>query len=245
MKVLTFTDSGFKYDHNEDSYLINGVCRYGENLSGEAAIYSAAVFDGVGGANAGEAASTLATREAAKRIKPQLSAAELKQTFIDVNNAVVTEAQSAPELHGMACTVAGILFRKDETIIYNVGDSKVFKIKSGLMMQLSTDDTYSAYIARTYGEGYTPPGNDHRITAYLGNPGYDAEQLHINVVSAVGEDEIYFICTDGVTDYINPDYLENVLTNSTMTLTEKSKKISSAVFSNGAKDNFTYILLTL
>lgn len=244
MKIFAFTNNGLVYDHNEDSYIINGKCRYGEKVSGEAAIYSAAVFDGVGGANAGEAASKLASQQAAKLINPRLSAEELKLVFVEVNAAVVNAGQSQNELRGMACTVAGVLFREDETVVYNVGDSKVFKIKNGLMMQISTDDTYSAFIARTYGERGVSSENDHRITAYLGNPEYCAEQLHVNVISAIGGGETYFICTDGVTDYINYDYLENILTDSNMPLTEKGQKISQAVFSNGAKDNFTYIILT-
>lgn len=244
MKVFAFTNNGLKYDHNEDSYLINGASRYGEKLSGEANIYSAAVFDGVGGANAGEVASKLASQEAAKRINTLLSEEELKLIMAEVNADVVNAAQSNPELRGMACTVAGALFCKDRTLVYNVGDSKVFKIKNGLMMQLSTDDTYAAFLARAYGESIPSLQSDHRITAYLGNPQYDAEQLHLREVSAPDDGETFFICTDGVTDYINSDYLENILTDSTTTLVEKSNKISQAVFSNGAGDNFTYIILT-
>lgn len=242
MKVWAYTNNGLKYDHNEDSYIINGACRYGEKLSGEAEIYSAAVFDGVGGANAGEVASTLASKEAAKRIREELSADGLKKAIAEVNFAVVDKAKSQKNLGGMACTVAGVLFKKQETIVYNAGDSKVFKIKSGLMMQISVDDTFSAYAARMYGEDLGTRANDHRITAYLGNPNYDAEGLHISVLPPLDGDERYFICTDGVTDYIDLNYLESILT-SDMPLAEISEKISRAVFSNGAKDNFTFIIL--
>lgn len=244
MKILAFTDNGLKYDHNEDCYSLNGVCRYGEKLCGEKEIYSAAVFDGVGGANAGEIASKLACETAAMRITPQFTAQDLKFAFAEVNSAVVNASRSKADYGGMACTVAGVLFREDETIVYNIGDSKVFKIKNGLMMQLSSDDTYSASLARAYGEKCAEIENDHTITAYLGNPHYNAEQLHLSAVSPFCKGETYFICTDGVTDYIDYNYLKILLTDSEISLEEKSKKISRAVFSNGAKDNLTYIILT-
>ena len=243
MKILAFTHNGLQYDHNEDSYLVNGACRYMEKLNGEADIYSAAVFDGVGGANAGEVASVLASKLAAKNIKPQLSDEALKQVLADVNAAIVNEAQTHPTQAGMACTVAGVLFRRENTVIYNIGDSKVFKIKNGIMMQLTLDDTYAAFMARTYGTRYVPAENDHRIVAYLGNPEYSDEQPHINVISALGRDELYFLCTDGVTDYIDADELEEILTDPTMPLEEKSRNISRAVLENGARDNFTFIML--
>ena len=55
-------------------------------------------------------------------------------------------------------------------------------------------------------------------------------------------EDIFLICTDGVSDMCNDDILETIL-SSKEDLKNKSLQIQSIIESNGSKDNYTYILI--
>ena len=243
MKVLAYTNFGLKYDHNEDSYLIDGVAFNDKNTQrNDDDVYSVAVFDGVGGANAGEIASITAAQEMCKRLTATSSDEDIKDALQQANESVLRRASEQNSMHGMACTAVGLLLRKDGITAYNVGDSRVYKIKSGMMMQISTDDSYENYLIKEYGERLESSAGNHTITACLGTQNFRKEDVHINVFSAIAEGERYFLCSDGVTDYIDIDDLEDVLL-SNCSFEEMSREIHRHVYENGAKDNFTFIIL--
>lgn len=244
MKVLAYTDRGSKYDHNEDSYIIDGGAFRdcpAETEDG-AECFSAAVFDGVGGANAGEIASMTAAREMSGSLTESSSDADISNALSCANDAILALAKERNDMRGMASTVAGILIRRSEISVYNVGDSRVYKVKNGMMQQLTTDDSYENYLIKEYGERVASGAPSHTITACLGTAEFRKEEAHINVFPAMARGERYFVCTDGVTDYIDIDDLEEILT-SDISFSEMSDEIRRRVYDNGAKDNFTFIII--
>ena len=244
MTVLAYTDCGLKYDHNEDAYLLNDDFFHNKNADsadGVDVIFSAAVFDGVGGANAGEVASVAAAAEMSKSLTADSSDEEIKNALLRANDEILKRADGDKRLQGMACTVAGILIRENNITVYNVGDSRVYKVKNDMMLQLTTDDSYENYLIKEYGERVESSVGSHTITSCLGRNNFRKENVHINVLPAIAADERYFICSDGVTDYIDIDDLEEILT-SEKSFEEMSKEIRSHVYENGAKDNFTFII---
>ncbi len=244
MTVLAYTDCGLKYDHNEDSYLINGKPFHDIKAEGAdgADVFLVAVFDGVGGANAGEIASATAAEEMSGSLTAASSDEEIKDALLRANDAILKRADRQKSMQGMACTAAGLLLRENDIAVYNVGDSRVYKIKNGMMLQLTTDDSYENYLIREYGEQVKTSASSHTITSCLGTKKFQRDDVHMNILPAITTGERYFICSDGVTDYIDIDELEEILTGES-SFEDMSNEIRARVYKNGAKDNFTFIIL--
>jgi len=100
----------------------------------------------------------------------------------------------------MGTTVAGVVVTADLVLAFNVGDSRVYAAGPGGVRQLSTDDRLSG--------DDLPPGI---VTQALG--GSDELELvdpHL-ITSPLSEDSSYLLCTDGLTDPVPADVLDEVL----------------------------------
>jgi PPM family protein phosphatase len=140
------TDRGPVREVNEDRVLCED--RYG--------LY--AVFDGVGGHNAGEVASQLALETVAGYIARSLPEADddtwpmgwdprfsatsnrLRTAIVLANQRVYLAAQSDPTLLGMATTVTAVLVWGNVVSFANVGDSRIYRLEPGPSRLLTEDD---------------------------------------------------------------------------------------------------------
>lgn len=159
-----------------------------------------AVADGLGGHPAGEVASAMVARRLAQ-IGPFLDTEErVREALSACNREVRAAAAREPALTAMGTTVAGVVVTPDQVLAFNVGDSRVYAAGPGGVRQLSTDDRLS-------GEDL-PPGI---VTQALG--GIDvlvALDPHL-ITSPLSEDTSYLICTDGLTDPVPADVLNQTL----------------------------------
>ena len=160
----------------------------------------AAVADGLGGHPGGEVASALVARQLA-RIGPSLDSEEMvREALSACNRAVHAAAARNPALATMGTTVAGIVVTSGLVLAFNVGDSRVYGAGPGGLRQLSTDDRPPA--------GELPSGV---VTQTLGgNDELAAVHPHVTA-SPLSEDATYLVCTDGLTDPVPADVLDEVL----------------------------------
>jgi PPM family protein phosphatase len=159
-----------------------------------------AVADGLGGHPGGEVASALVVRQLAEA-GPSMDSEDKVREALDACNRYVHEAAARdPALTAMGTTVAGVVVTADMVLAFNVGDSRVYAAGPGGVRQLSTDDR--------------PPAEElfpGIVTQVLG--GGDELQLvdpHLTT-SPLSDDTSYLICTDGLTDPVPADVLDEVL----------------------------------
>jgi PPM family protein phosphatase len=159
-----------------------------------------AVADGLGGHLGGEVASALVVRQLAEA-GPSMDSEDKVREALDACNRYVHEAAARdPALTAMGTTVAGVVVTADMVLAFNVGDSRVYAAGPGGVRQLSTDDR--------------PPAEElfpGIVTQVLG--GGDELQLvdpHLTT-SPLSDDTSYLICTDGLTDPVPADVLDEVL----------------------------------
>jgi serine/threonine protein phosphatase PrpC len=159
-----------------------------------------AVADGLGGHPGGEVASALVVRQLAQA-GPSMDSEDKVREALDACNRYVHEAAVRdPALTAMGTTVAGVVVTADLVLAFNVGDSRVYAAGPGGVRQLSTDDR--------------PPAEElfpGIVTQVLG--GGDELQLvdpHLTT-SPLSADTSYLICTDGLTDPVPTDVLDEVL----------------------------------
>lgn len=119
---------------NEDSLILEP--RYG--------LY--AVFDGMGGANAGDVASRTArdtVRDYVISRRTSLAPRELLEKALCVGGkAVYDAAHTRRELHGMGTTAVAVLVTdEDRVVVAHVGDSRAYLLRDGRLQALTRDHT--------------------------------------------------------------------------------------------------------
>lgn len=150
--------SGTRKPCNEDSWIafssgLSGAIRLGESggssLDDHDLVF--AVSDGMGGGNAGDMASGLILERMAAMIPETFKAAaagffpdsleHLRQAVIEIHGQINRAADSTEDKKGMAATLALAWFTPENMYLANIGDSRIYRSREGLLEQLSKDHT--------------------------------------------------------------------------------------------------------
>ena len=134
MNVWGITDKGIVRQQNQDTYY-----SYCDDVRGRALLL---VCDGMGGANAGNVASSVAVDvfvEAAKQICEEDAEPDLQElmrhAFQTANSRVFEMSNSNMEYAGMGTTLVGAAISGDDTVVINAGDSRAYQISGGELRQ--------------------------------------------------------------------------------------------------------------
>lgn len=186
------------------------------------------VFDGLGGEQCGEIASLLASKYASTIQISNKPIDDLLTFCKNANERICTYADE----HGissMGTTAAILEFSKKGVFLCNIGDSKIFRFSNGRLKQISEDHiSIAAY-------GRKPP-----LSQNLGIP---PSELVIDPYIAQGKylsKDIYLICSDGLTDMISNERIQEVL--NTIPFEEVTPILLKEALEKGGKDNITIIV---
>lgn len=105
------------------------------------------VCDGMGGHTSGEIASRLAVTRLKDFIENNSgSSRSTKQLLIealeDANQAIIDKTVETPEYKGMGTTCVILAIKSGVVYYANVGDSRMYIIRNGLIHQLTKDQTF-------------------------------------------------------------------------------------------------------
>ncbi len=245
---------GRRREKNEDNFLFDGISIPSENrglgqiLTKECTPDAGrffAVFDGMGGGDYGEIAACKAAETARQSLytggnfpdtDSEAFAGSLARMCEEMNGAVF---QSGAERNSytMGTTLAGLLFRGQDVWSCNVGDSRNYLLREGILRQISRDHTDETYMRQQGISGRKP-----FLTQYLG---MDPEEIKIAPEIRripLHEKEGFLICSDGVTDMLCRETLEAIL-QETPEPKECVQQIIDAALEAGGKDNITAIVI--
>ncbi|GAA4609017.1 protein phosphatase [Actinoplanes octamycinicus] len=182
-----------------------------------------AVADGLGGHNAGDLASRLAVGDLVARHPGWDTAEAVHAGLIAVSEKLHHTAARAPATAGMRTTVAGLLLHAGGARIFNVGDSRVYRITDGYLEQVSVDHA-SGRSTLTQALGDTPGGLDP----------------YVRDTPAEGR---YLLCTDGVHGVLD----DRVLRRSCR-LDDAAKLVEALrdeAYAEGAPDNLSILVVDI
>ncbi|MFN8033509.1 MAG: protein phosphatase 2C domain-containing protein [Mycobacterium sp.] len=230
--ATAFTDTGAVRDHNEDAVLVDSWV----SQSGSGALITmhlnartplvCAVADGMGGHAGGGLASRVALGLLAERGPHWQSGPDISAGLIDIS-AQVRRVGDNPELRGLGTTLAGVCVFDDHVAVFNVGDSRVYRMTNGFLEQISVDD------AVLDGQG-RPMGV---ITQSIGQD--DPVAPHVHLVPRDGAS--FLMCSDGVSGEVSPASLRAAALEPTASACAAA--LIATVRANGAADNLSLILL--
>lgn len=203
-------------------------------------LQTVAIFDGMGGENAGDLASYTSASEFRTRCKALMrdqkmpDKGQISQLLVDVSNAVFQEAKKGHyKLIGSTATI--FFMRGEKGVLANLGDSPMYRVRDGQMELLSLAHT-DAELLKQQGISRKPA-----LTQFLG---IDAKEFlvepYIREVSLKSGDQ-YLLCSDGLTDMMADEEIEQIL-NQKCGVSDKLDLLLHSVLERGAKDNTTMIL---
>jgi len=197
-----------------------------------------AVCDGVGGKPFGYEAAEIATGMFSGLSGRELTTETIQEYIVKANEAVLT-AQKKDSFHAeMLTTIAGVYINGDDFIVFNAGDSRVYRYRNPYIMQLSTD--HSVW-QEQIDLGYEPkPKQRNEITHYLGGTSY--EPAIVDGKGKVFENDMFVICSDGVWGLLEFCDFENVL-SSDKSLSEMCKNLVDLALKKGTDDNLSIIIV--
>jgi len=187
-----------------------------------------AVFDGMGGEACGEVASFVAASYSELFARDRQQYEEYLYELAEHLNTKVREETESRSLVLMGTTAAMMQISGDDIYILNAGDSRIYKLSSHELRQVSED-----HIAPVYG--------GKAITKFIGLP----EGNSLSPYIAMGKfkaGDVFLLCTDGVTDMLTDDEISGII-NSRAPLSELCRKLVDAALDKGGVDNITAILL--
>ena len=242
--------------------LFHGVTDIGRRRSlNEDAIYARdglfLVCDGMGGHNAGEVASQLAVDLIADFVRcciedpemtwpygydPGLShdANCLSTAITLANGEVHRKAASDEAFSGMGTTLAAVLFHTAQPgMTYaNIGDSRIYLIRAGVMRQLSHDDTW-ANVGRL--DARVPAdAMKNVLTKALGVE----PTVEFDVAQQPLEDsDLVLMCSDGLTGMLEDKRILDIVLAHAGRVPEACEQLVSEASAEGGRDNISTILI--
>lgn len=204
----------------------------------------AAVADGVGGAKAGEVASALVIDAMVALEKRRLSGAlseELRAAVLDANQRLGFVVSCRPHLAGMASTLTTVALSNDgEYLIANVGDSRTYLFREGVLRQLTRDQSLIQMLiesgAITEAEARVHPQRSVVLQALDGS---EDRAPSITRCTAKAGDRL-LLCSDGLSDVLSPEEISDVLRGGSRQAAVS--ELIAAALRAGARDNISAIV---
>lgn len=241
--VAAKTDLGRVRDNNEDKFEFF-VPEDDARLANRGQIY--VICDGMGGHSAGQIASELATKTFIDVYLNHPST----DPFIALEGAVgaahrfVTDVgRAVASRRGMGTTLTSLIIRNDVAYSVNVGDSRIYRLRSGELKQLTTDHTWVEEVV-TLGQLSREEAEVHQyrhvITRAIGAEGSaKPDILQWDVLAG----DVFLLCSDGVMNHVADTALEETL--SSRSPVDACWSIVNQALVGGGSDNTTAMVLRI
>ena len=226
------TDTGKKRRRNEDDYVV------------EPPLF--AIADGMGGAQAGELASSLAAG-AIREDEGAEGSGERRVTELiqEANRRVYQRSSQDAAASGMGTTMTVALVSNGNVVFGHVGDSRAYRIRNGKLEQLTEDHSLVAELVRSGKlspeEAETHPQRSV-ITRALGtDPDVDVDTFSIETVPG----DLFMLCSDGLTSMVEDDVILQTVEKNRDNLQAAAKALIRAANKGGGEDNITVVFFEI
>ena len=240
MKVCGKTDVGLRRHENQDTFAVE----QGEKL------LIAVVCDGMGGAEGGQIASSLAVetfmQEIRALLRADMTAGQLRELasfcVAKANTAVYQRALQDPAYQGMGTTLVSAVAGERDAVICNIGDSRAYLIHNGEMTRITHDHSVVQTLVEngdiTAEEARTHP-NRNLITRALGP---DKTTLCDAFDVSFAHGDKILLCTDGLVVTATDEEICRIVC-ADKRAEEKLDDLIALAKAQGAPDNVTAVLI--
>jgi protein phosphatase len=233
--------------HNEDS------------IAADAANGLVVLADGMGGYNAGEVASGMATTVIVTEMRQILSGAKpyqvdtktkeeiapkiVREQVLKANTSIYQAAQTQPQYAGMGTTLVVCLFYDNRMLVAHLGDSRLYMTRDGKFKQVTRDHSLlqeqidSGIITA---EQAKKAAHKNLVTKALGIDPTVEPEIH-EYPTKPGD--IYLLCSDGLCDMVEDEDIGMTLQALGGNLKLAAEQLVQMANDNGGRDNVSVILV--
>jgi serine/threonine protein phosphatase PrpC len=204
------------------------------------------VADGMGGAQAGEVASQMATEAFDRDLGDGSPETTLRAVIAQANKRIHDHAQQDSSRAGMGTTLTAVIIdgEREEAAIGHVGDSRAYLLRGSKLERLTQDHSLVEELRRK-GQLTEEQAEEHPqrsiITRALG-PEDDVE-VDIRTVP-IRQGDVFLLCSDGLTTMIGEERIARILAGAT-TLEAGVRALVDEANRAGGRDNITAIAFRL
>jgi protein phosphatase len=247
LQIAAKTDTGLVRSHNEDSYTHSR--EYG----------LAILADGMGGYNAGEVASAIATSTMKETVEGQLRvhgwdtrsnhSKFIQQLLIGsverANTAIIDAARAEPQFSGMGTTLVAAVFHQNKLTVAHVGDSRVYRLRRRELALLTRDHSL---LQEQIDAGMIDPelarfsSNRNLITRAVGVDHLIEVEVHDHLTQ-IGD--VYLLCSDGLSDMLSKQEIGEILSHTASDLELTCEALVARANKNGGSDNISVVLIAV
>jgi len=247
LEIASCTDPGMVRSHNEDS------------IATDAANGLVVLADGMGGYNAGEVASGMATtviitemrqilastqpNQIDPRTNQTIAARLMREQVLKANGSIYQAAQSQPQYAGMGTTLVVSLFYDNRVLVAHLGDSRLYLLREGALRQVTRDHSLlQEQIDSGLLTAEQAKNAQHKnlVTKALGiDPSVEPE-IH-EYPTRPGD--LYLLCSDGLCDMVEDEEISTALQALGGNLKLAAQQLVQMANDNGGRDNVSVILV--
>ena len=270
--------AGMSGKKNEDRYSISAFMTnhcHVEGDNSEVPAVLAVVCDGIGGHRAGEVAAQMGVNIITETVRetPCVDTIDndpgeddaiqplkiLREAVRRANYAIYQASLTGQGRKGMGATCACAWVIDDRLYTANLGDSRVYLLREGHILQLTTDHTWlqeaydagiideiqgeahpNAHVIRRYLGSAKPPEVDFRLWFYEGESDGDAlDNQGLHLIPG----DVVLICSDGLTDLVSDEEIYQLVMSNTVE--QAPAALIDLANARGGHDNITVVLMAV
>ena len=252
------TKTGRRHN-NQDNYLLSGkyaecdhdvfTCQY----DGRSDVpFFAAVCDGMGGEASGERASYEACAELAgiqNKLTKDFSANKsiVREAILNANTRLC-DIMREEQTGRMGSTVISVLIQGDTLFYTNLGDSRIYLLRDGKLIQITKDHTEGQSMVDAgilTPEQLSNHPSRNKLNRHLGiYPEEIMLECPVYEDLALKPGDKLLLCSDGVFGVFDNEAIASILLERT-TPAERAQKLVDTAYANGSKDNMTAMVIDI
>lgn len=247
LEIVVRSDPGLVREQNEDS------------VFADADHGLAILADGMGGYNAGEVASEMATTLLSTRLEAAFRATAahqidrrtgqpfarrcLLEQIAEVNSAIYGASEGHSQFGGMGTTLVAAVFCDDQVVVAHVGDSRLYRLREGELLALTHDhsvlqEQIDSGLLSSEDARYSLQRN--LLTRAVGVDSQLEVEVHIHAVRA---GDVYLLCSDGLYDLVDTVDMRRALEMHPANLEHAATRLVQMANDNGGDDNISVVVV--
>ncbi len=257
VSVFGRTDLGRTRDHNEDTFLVADLdsprvlpsLAVAEHVVGaRGSLFM--VADGMGGAAAGEIASSMAAQEIFDHLArvwthdpentPEQFAIRMREAVEHANAEIHAYAGEHPEVRGMGTTLTAAGVHGPHLFLAQVGDSRAYLIRDGMAFQLTKDQSLTQRLVDAGELTEEEAETNARRNIILQALGPDPRVKVVLSVQKLNRGDVLVVCSDGLTGLVRKTEIAAVVSSET-NLAQVCETLIDLANERGGPDNITVV----
>ncbi len=211
LECATRSDVGMRRASNQDSVAVT-LRASAEALASDQVLM---VADGMGAHAAGELASKIAADSIPQAyLESELTSGSsaLRHAVSEANDQIHAKGASSPEFQGMGTTCSCLVLSPSVAMVAHVGDSRVYRLRAGLLEQLTFDHSlvWEMAAAGRVSEDKIPSGIPKNIITRSLGP-HEVVNIDLEGPHELANGDVFLLCSDGLTGVVNDTLIGGVL----------------------------------